>query len=122
VGTGDPAISFGRLEVFLCGTLPTHKLGGERTVITNVDRGKLDEEMERRNRMQSRAGERGEMRKTGKGLCRRTESEGLRRKRKKKSKERERIPKIYLLQRFAQRRAPWLGGPVSALLAGSLRA
>ena len=26
----DLAIGFGRLEVFLCGTLPTYTLGGER--------------------------------------------------------------------------------------------
>ena len=38
VGTGDLAISFGRLEVFLRGTLTAHKLGGEMTVMLNVDR------------------------------------------------------------------------------------
>jgi hypothetical protein len=29
VGTGDPAIGFGRWEGFLCGPLPAHELGGE---------------------------------------------------------------------------------------------
>jgi len=37
VGTGYPAIGFGRLEVFLRGTLQAHELGGERTVMPNVD-------------------------------------------------------------------------------------
>jgi hypothetical protein len=50
VGTGDPAIGFGRLEVFLCGTLLAHELGGEGTVMANVTE-KLDRGMERRDRM-----------------------------------------------------------------------
>jgi hypothetical protein len=50
VGTGDPAIGFGRLEVFLCGMLLAHELGGEGTVMANVTE-KLDRGMERRDRM-----------------------------------------------------------------------
>lgn len=41
VGSGDPAISFGHLEVFLRRTLPAHEFRGQTAVRADVGRGEI---------------------------------------------------------------------------------
>jgi len=97
VGAGHPAIGFGHLEVFLCGTLAAHVLEGEITAMVDVDRGRLDGEMESRDRMQSKTDKRSGRKEAGK-TCKRTKREGLGRTTRRSGEE----LKYISLQRFAQ--------------------